>query len=92
MDFTSTQARAKEVAPPPSREGGQMEFTAAKPLSASPSLTADVVDKMYHQLAEIHAITAAQLAECARRHQFEPISSPVQAGADRQRPSRHLLR
>jgi hypothetical protein len=37
----------------------------AKPLSASPPLTANGVDKMYHQLVEIHAITAVQLAECA---------------------------
>jgi hypothetical protein len=41
----------------------------AKPLSASPPLIANVVDKMYHQLVEIHAITAAQLAECAHWHQ-----------------------
>jgi hypothetical protein len=54
VDFTSTQAQAKKVAPPASREGGQMEATAAKPLSVSPSLTTDRVDKMYHQLAEIH--------------------------------------
>jgi hypothetical protein len=39
-----------------------MEATTAKPLSASPLLTTDVVDKMYRQLVEIHAITAAQLA------------------------------
>jgi hypothetical protein len=65
VDFVSTQAQAKEVAPPASREGGQDEATAAKPLSASHLLTTDGVDKMYRQLAEIHAIAAAQLAECA---------------------------
>jgi hypothetical protein len=39
-----------------------------KPLSASPPLTADGVEKMYHQLAESHAITAAELMECAYWH------------------------
>jgi hypothetical protein len=43
----------------------------AKVLSASPLLSADEVDKMYHQLAEIHAIVAMQLAECARWHQSD---------------------
>jgi hypothetical protein len=41
VDLTSTQARAKEVVPPASREGGQAEATTAKPPSASPSLTTD---------------------------------------------------
>jgi hypothetical protein len=36
----------------------------AKPLSASPPLTTDRVEKMYHQLAEIHAIATTQLVEC----------------------------
>jgi hypothetical protein len=82
MDFTSTQARAKEVAPPPSREGGQMEFTAAKPPSASPSLTADVVDKMYHQLAEIHAIVGAQLPKCTRWHRSDQTPRSIWARAE----------
>jgi hypothetical protein len=52
VDFASNQARAKKVAPSASREGDQ--------------IVADGVDKMYHQLAEIHIITTMQLAECAR--------------------------
>jgi hypothetical protein len=68
VDFTSTQARAKEVAPLASHEGVQIEAAAAKPLSASPPLTNDGVDKMYRQLVEICAIAIAQLAECARWH------------------------
>jgi hypothetical protein len=36
----------------------------AKSLRASPPLTTDGVDKMYHQLAEIHAIVTVQLVEC----------------------------
>jgi hypothetical protein len=68
VNFASTQAQDKEVAPPTSHEGGQAEATAIKPPSASPPLTTNGVDKMYHQLAEIHAISAMQLAECARWH------------------------
>jgi hypothetical protein len=54
-----------------SHKGGQAEAPVAKVLSASPLLSADEVDKMYHQLAEIHAIVAMQLAECARWHQSD---------------------
>jgi hypothetical protein len=36
-----------------------------KPLSASPPLIVDEVDKMHTQLAEIHVITTAQLVESA---------------------------
>jgi aminoglycoside phosphotransferase (APT) family kinase protein len=72
MDFASTQAQAKEVAP-----------SAAKPPSTSPPLTADGVDKMYHQLAEIHAIPTAQLAECAHWCWSDSTPSPVWAGTDR---------
>jgi hypothetical protein len=64
VDLASTHAQVKEVAPLANREGGQDEAITAKPLSASPLLTTDRMDKMYHQLAEIHAIAAAQLAEC----------------------------
>jgi hypothetical protein len=85
MDFTSTQARAKEVAPPASREEGQTEAAAAKPLSASPPLTFDGVGKMYRQLAKIHAIAAAQLAECTHWCRSNPVSSLVQDGVGRQR-------
>jgi hypothetical protein len=66
VDFTSTQAWAKVVAPPLSCEGGQTEATTAKPWSASPPLTTDGFDKMYHKLTKNHTITATQLAECAR--------------------------
>jgi hypothetical protein len=44
MDFTSIQAQAKEVAPSASREGGQTEATATRPLSPSP-LTTDGVTR-----------------------------------------------
>jgi hypothetical protein len=48
VDFTSTQAQVEEVASPASREGGQAEAVMAKPLSASPLLTTDWVNKMHH--------------------------------------------
>jgi hypothetical protein len=77
VGFTSTQARAKEAAPSARCEAGQDEDVATKPLSASTPLTADQVDKMYHLLAEIHAITTAQLAEFrARTGQPKPIMIP----------------
>jgi hypothetical protein len=55
-DFISTQAHATEVAPPASWEEGQAEATMVEPLSASPLLTSDGVDKMCRQQVEIHAI------------------------------------
>jgi gamma-glutamylcysteine synthetase len=48
-------------------------------LNASPSPTADGVDKLYHQLAEIHTIAARQLAECARWCHSDSTPSPIQA-------------
>jgi hypothetical protein len=65
VDFTSTQAQAKELAPPASRGVAQSEAAVTKHWSASPPLSANGVDRMYHKLPEIQAITAAQLAECA---------------------------
>jgi hypothetical protein len=55
VDFASTQAWAKEVAPPVGRDGGQTEATVTKQL---PPLTADEVDKMYYELVKIHSIAA----------------------------------
>jgi hypothetical protein len=63
LDFTSTQALAKELSSPVHQREAQAE---ANSMSTSPPLTADELDRMYHELAEIHTITAAQLAECAR--------------------------
>jgi hypothetical protein len=64
VDYASTQAQAKGLAPSASRVGSQVEAAVAEPLNASSPTTADRVDRLYHQLAEIHAITAMQLAEC----------------------------
>jgi hypothetical protein len=47
VDFASTDARANEVAPSASHEGGQTEAVVAKPLHTSPPPTADGVDRLY---------------------------------------------
>jgi hypothetical protein len=59
VELAATQLQAKGVAPPGSREGGQAKDTAAKPLNISPPPSADGVNRMYRQLAEIHAIITA---------------------------------
>jgi hypothetical protein len=61
VDFASTQAHTKEVTPPAIREGVKWGATTVKPLSVSPPLTTDGVDKMYYQLVEIHAISTTCL-------------------------------
>jgi hypothetical protein len=66
MDYVSTPAWAQGLAPTVSREEGHAEATMARPPKASPPPTTDGVDKMYHQLVEIHANATAQLAECIR--------------------------
>jgi hypothetical protein len=62
------------------------EATKSKPLSASPPLTADRVDKMHDQLEEIHAFTAMQLAECARWRRSKSTPSSARAGTSQSRP------
>jgi hypothetical protein len=86
VDFASTQAQVNEVAPPASRERRQAKAAAAKPLSTSPPLTANRVDKMYHQLVEIHTITTAQLAECGHWCRSDSTPSKVRASTSRPRP------
>jgi hypothetical protein len=56
---------------------------ATKTQSTLPSPIADGLDSMYHQLAEIHVIVAAQLVECACWRRLDPTSSPIQAGISR---------
>jgi hypothetical protein len=62
MDFTSTPAHTKGVAPTANHEEGCAEAARAKHPKASPPPIADGVDKMYRQLAEVHAITVVWLA------------------------------
>jgi hypothetical protein len=71
VDFAATQARAKGATLSTNLGERQTRAAATKTMSALPSPTADGVDMMYHQLAEIHAIVIAQLAECACWHQSD---------------------
>jgi hypothetical protein len=66
MDYTSTATRAKGVAPIASREEGHTEATAARPPKTLPPPIVNGFNKMYCELAEIHAITTMQLVECIR--------------------------
>jgi hypothetical protein len=81
MDFASTPAHAKGVAPAASREEGGAEAAVARCLNASSLPTADGVDKMYHHMTEIHDITATPLAECTHWHQSNPTPNMAHAGA-----------
>jgi hypothetical protein len=58
LDFTSTQALAKELVSPVCQREAQAEVAEANSTSISPPLTVDGLDRMYHQLAKIHAIAA----------------------------------
>jgi hypothetical protein len=87
VDFTSTQAQAKETAPPASRDETQTMTVVTKSPSASPPLTMDRVDRMYHQLAKIHAIITMQLAECAHWRPTNSTRHLAQAGTSRPRPN-----
>jgi hypothetical protein len=87
MDFASTLAHAKGLAPAASREEGRAEAAAARPPKALPLPTVDGVDKMYHQLAEIHAITAVKLAECAHWHQSNLTPNVAHASVGWQGPA-----
>jgi hypothetical protein len=80
MDYVSTPARAKGVAPTASREEGHTKAAAARSLKASPLSTIDGVDKMYHQLTEIHAIATVQLAECVHWHRSNPTPNRAHTG------------
>jgi hypothetical protein len=53
----------------------------AEPPKVSPPPTVNGVDKMYHQLAEIHAITAALQAEWARWRESNLTPEVAHAGA-----------
>jgi hypothetical protein len=68
MDYASTRAKSEEAlctTPPPRGRWGLAEATMDGATVSSPPPTADDVDKLYREPTEIHAIGAAQLAECA---------------------------
>jgi hypothetical protein len=80
LDFTSTQAQAKGANPTTSHKEGHTMAIAARPLKASPPPTTDRLDKMYHQLVEIHTITVVYLVECARWRHSNPTFDAAHAG------------
>jgi hypothetical protein len=59
----------------------------AEPPKTSPPPTVDGMDGLYCQLVEIHAITAIQLAECARWRRSNRTSNAAYAGAGWQGPA-----
>jgi hypothetical protein len=65
VDLATTQAQTKGASPFVNRKESQTEAIMAKPLNMLLPPPADRVDKLYHQLVEIHAIATAQLVECA---------------------------
>jgi hypothetical protein len=65
------------AAPSASHDGGQTEAAVATTLNMLLPPSTDGVDRMYRQLADIHAIATASLAECAHWHRSDPTSSPV---------------
>jgi hypothetical protein len=77
IDYALAQARSEGKVNAPHHQGGLTKATKAKAVSISPPPTADEVDRLYRQLAEIHAISAAQLAECTHWCHFASTSSPV---------------
>jgi hypothetical protein len=87
MDFASTPARAKGVAPVASLEEGHAEAAAARPPKASPPPTVDGVEKMYRILAEIHAIATMQVAECVHWCQSNSTPNAAHAGTSWRGPA-----
>jgi hypothetical protein len=90
VDFAITRARAERVAPTNNREGGlwptftrasQTVAAAATRLSLLPPPSANMVGRLYHQLAENHAIFMAQKAKCACWRQVDSTSRTVHARA-----------
>jgi hypothetical protein len=59
----------------------------AKAMTFSLSPTTDEVDRLYHQLTEIHAIGATQLAECARWRCYDSTPCQVRAKTGQQSPN-----
>jgi hypothetical protein len=87
VDFTATQVQAKGGAPPASYERGQTKATMANPPNVLPPPLASGVDRLYHQLVDMHDIATTQLAECAHWHRSNPTSNVAHAGADWRGPA-----
>jgi hypothetical protein len=95
VDFAAARSQAKGVAPAKNRERGQWPTFArasrtvaavAMRLNPLPPPSTYGVDRLYRQLAEMHAITTAQLAECIHWRRVHSTSSPVHIRASSQKP------
>jgi hypothetical protein len=81
VDLATTRAQAKGAAPSTSHDGCQIMAAMATPLNVLPPPSTDGVDRLYHQLAEIHAIAIVRLVECTRWHCSDSTSGLVHASA-----------
>jgi hypothetical protein len=59
MDYATTQAQSEGVISTPCHRWDLVEA-----IHFSPPPTIDEMDRLYHQMVEIHAIGATQLVEC----------------------------
>jgi hypothetical protein len=73
------------MAPPSHRGEAPAEAAAPKFPSTSPLLTTDGLDRIYHQLAEIHIVATMQLAECDHWCRMDSSPHSARAGTSRQR-------
>jgi hypothetical protein len=90
MDCATSQAQREGVGSTLRHLRGPAEATMAKAKSLSPPPTIDEVDRLYHQLGEIHTIGAMQLVECARWWRSTPAPSSVWARTGQQGPDAML--
>jgi hypothetical protein len=83
MDYATTQAQSEGLifTPPPSPPRHLQDLD--KAMFFSPQPTADGVDRLYRKLAEINAISAVQLAECACWRHSAPSPNPIWARTGR---------
>jgi hypothetical protein len=79
MDYATTQAWSEGVISTPYRQ-----WDLAEAIHFSPLPTVDEMDRLYRQLAEIHTIGAAQLAECAHWSRYDSTPSPIRVRTSRQ--------
>jgi hypothetical protein len=67
LDLNATRAHAKGATPSANRKAGQT--------------SANGVDRLYHQLVDIHTNATVQLMDCACWRRTDPTSIPVNARA-----------
>jgi hypothetical protein len=86
VDYAATRARSEGALLPPYGQLGLAEATVARAMVSSPPPTTGEVDRLYHQLTEIHAISATQVVECTCCRHSNPTPSQVWARVGRWGP------